>query len=321
MPTLKEVFGISARPILSYIQREEVDDKFLSAVNSDHHIVVYGASKQGKTALRQKHLAEDRCEIYRCNPKTNPQQIYQHVLRSANVRIETTEVKTDASKLAGKGGWSAKASIPWFGETSVTTEVSKEKSDQRSLTTEFVDVSFSDAQTIATILKSASFTKLVILENFHYLPREVQRALSFDLKTFHEMSIRFIILGVWRESNQLLVLNSDLQDRVAEIPVEPWTDSDFLEVIEAGEAKLNIIVPDSARRVFMENAYGNIGMVQEFLKLYCILNNVTETLMVQRELEGNTTVAAALSEKAEDQRGRLQTVLEGISAKSRTDKR
>ena len=57
MPKTSEVFGIRVEPVLSYVEREAVDGKFKDAIDSDHHIVVYGSSKQGKTSLRQTYVA------------------------------------------------------------------------------------------------------------------------------------------------------------------------------------------------------------------------------------------------------------------------
>lgn len=320
MPKLEEVFGITVKSILSYIARSRVDGKFLEAAQTDHHIVVYGSSKQGKTALRQKHIPTHRCEIYRCSPNTEIATIYQSLLRSAGVRIETTEVRTDGAKAGVKAGFGIKASLPWFGGDA-NSEASAEGSRQKSLTTEFVGVNFGDAQAVASIFKEAGFNKFVVLENFHYLTQSVQRTLSFDLKTFHEIGIRFIVLGVWREANHLLVLNPDLQDRIAEIPVEPWNEDEFVEVIESGQHHLNVTIPEEARQQFMRSAYGNVGMLQEFLKVYCQLNDVAETEMNPRELNARDSISATLQQKAEDQRGRLLGVLEGIAARSRTDRR
>lgn len=45
-PKLEEVFGVSSGPILSYIKRAAVDDRFVEAVKADKQIVVYGSSKR-----------------------------------------------------------------------------------------------------------------------------------------------------------------------------------------------------------------------------------------------------------------------------------
>lgn len=54
MKKVEEVFGVSNEDVLSYVERQHVDDKFSSALEAGHQIIVYGASKQGKTALVKK---------------------------------------------------------------------------------------------------------------------------------------------------------------------------------------------------------------------------------------------------------------------------
>jgi hypothetical protein len=56
MAILEEVFGVSAKPIRSYVERNDVDTRFKDALSSDKQIIVYGSSKQGKTALVSKYL-------------------------------------------------------------------------------------------------------------------------------------------------------------------------------------------------------------------------------------------------------------------------
>jgi hypothetical protein len=53
---LYDVFGVSAKHVASYYIRPEVDDIFKQAILSDKQIVVYGASKQGKTSLVSRYL-------------------------------------------------------------------------------------------------------------------------------------------------------------------------------------------------------------------------------------------------------------------------
>ncbi|MFH2107611.1 MAG: hypothetical protein ABII93_02980 [Chrysiogenia bacterium] len=60
MAKTEEVFGVSSKQILSYIVRPDVDNKFFQALKSDKQVVVYGASKQGKTALVSKYLPYEK---------------------------------------------------------------------------------------------------------------------------------------------------------------------------------------------------------------------------------------------------------------------
>lgn len=48
---VSEVFGVNKEMVLSYFTREFVDGKFEQELRGDKHIIIYGSSKQGKSAL------------------------------------------------------------------------------------------------------------------------------------------------------------------------------------------------------------------------------------------------------------------------------
>ena len=102
MAKLEEVFGVSAKPILSYVERGEVDTRFEEALKSDKQIVVYGSSKQGKTALVSKYLPYDKNLLVSLTPKTTVLDIYQTLLSSSGIKI-ATGVSEKRSSEAGMG--------------------------------------------------------------------------------------------------------------------------------------------------------------------------------------------------------------------------
>lgn len=316
MPRTDQVFGIRAEPVLSYVTRQAVDDKFKAALVGDSHIVVYGSSKQGKTSLRQKLLPDNRCVIVRCAPKMTTESIYSSVLRQTGVKIQTIETK--ASVVGGKVTTTLgfKAMIPWIGGAKAETAAEVEANKQMGLTNEFIAFNFSEAQSIGELLKAISFDKFIILENFHYLAAEVQQQLAFDLKTFHEIKIRFIILGIWWEANHLLTYNGDLQDRLSEVAVEPWIDADFKRIAAKGSQLLNVTIQDDVVKSFIQNSYGNVGMFQEFLKTFCLIYEVNDTTD-GRDLKEPAFVRKTLDEKVAAQRGQLLKTLQVISGNSR----
>ena len=124
MAKLGEVFGVSARPILSYVERDEVNARFREALSSDKQIIVYGSSKQGKTALVSKYLPYEKNLLVSLTPKTSVLDIYQTVLSSSGIRITTgtTEKRSTETSI----GFSAKvkALIPLFGSGEAGTDAS-----------------------------------------------------------------------------------------------------------------------------------------------------------------------------------------------------
>ena len=318
MSKLEEVFGIRSHPVKSYVERSDVDARFRSAVSQDSHIVIYGSSKQGKTALRLKHIPEKSSVVCRGSPNMTTESIYRSVLRQSGIRLETTQTGEKGSRVEANTKVGFRALIPLFGGADAEIGGGVEGSSSESLTWEFVGYDLAEAQAIGELLQKAAFKKFVVLENYHYLPEEAQKQLAFDLKTFHEMGIRFIVLGIWQEANLLLFHNSDLQDRIVEVPVEPWKMEDFDRVIRQGCQELNLTMSDDVREKIKTQSYGNVGLLQELLRVLCEESGVSETRPVPLPIDNIHIAEKAIDRKLNDQRGHLLQLLQSLAAKSRT---
>jgi hypothetical protein len=315
--TTTDVFGIRTKPVLSYVSRPSVDGRFEGATRTDHHIVVYGSSKQGKTALRQTHIRDDRCAVYRCSPKSTTEQIYQSVLRSAGIKIQVTQTTTVEGEVGVKTKAGFSAFLPFVGKAKAEIEGDVRGSASHEVESEFIGYDLGDAQAVAEILVKAGFDKYVVLENFHYLNGDVQRALAFDLKTFHEVGVRFVILGIWQESNLLMTHNGDLQDRIVEVPVEPWSSADFDAIVGKGSELLNVVIDRAIVVAFENESYGNVGLFQEFLREYCLQCGLSERSATFERLSRTDARDIAIQSKLESQRAVLLKALQGIAARSR----
>lgn len=315
---LKDVFGIRASQVASYTERSNVDGRFEEALNGDHHIVVYGSSKQGKTSLRLKHLNDSRCVVVRCGPKMGVEDLYMSIIRQEGVMIDVYDTSTVSGKFGTKVKLAYKARLP-FMSNNEEEEETETNATSRVRRSNYIAFNLGEAQSIGEILTGLKFQKFVVLENFHYLAREAQQDVARDLKTFHEMGIRFIILGIWRESNMIMIHNPDLQDRMTEIPVEPWYKDDFDKVIRVGCECLNIRIIGDVLARFKHEAFGNIGMLQEFLRLYCEINEITATQGRRVHLVSNEKASEVFRRKLIDQRDQFSRCLEVIASKSRME--
>ena len=86
MANLEEVFGVGSQNIKSYLKRFNVDGAFNDALVSGKQIIVYGSSKQGKTALVSKHLPYNENVVISLTPKTQLIDVYQSLLSKAGVK-------------------------------------------------------------------------------------------------------------------------------------------------------------------------------------------------------------------------------------------
>ncbi|MCH2338496.1 hypothetical protein ACGFZ7_04565 [Pseudomonas sp. NPDC047963] len=315
MPELNEVFGVSPNQVLSYIERDKIDKKFNSSLGTGNHIVVYGASKQGKTALVSRYLPYNENIVVRLTPNTNIYDIYSSILRQVGIEIEVSSETENSAATSATLGIKAKAKILFFGEGEANASGTLSSGDKQARSYQTIPFNLSVAQDVSELLHKVCFNKKIILENFHYLDEEKQRELSFDLRTFQETGILFVILGVWRKKDKLRIYCPDLTDRVDDVPVEPWGEEDFRKVIAKGSVELNISLSENIIVRFIENSFGSIGVLQELLRVYCSVADVNQTHLGDcRHLADDSCADSALDEKCNEYRETHQQALELLAS-------
>jgi hypothetical protein len=316
---LKAVFGVSKDPVASYIEREPVDAALADALSGTRQIIIYGSSKQGKTALLQRHLPEDRRITVHCGPTTSAEDIYRSFLRQSGVEIETDKSSTTGRELNASISAKFTAMIPIFAKAEAKAEGGAKASNSETVSRQKIEFNLAVAQDVGELLlKLKSSENFYVLENFHYLAEEVRSQLAFDLRTFEEMGLRFIVLGVWKERNRLVQYNGDLQDRVAEVPVEPWEDADFERIAGAGEAELNVSMSPAIKQRIFKEAHGSVAIVQELLLKVCETAGVEATVGTKVVIDDPNFLEKAIAEKISEYSLRHVRSLEAIAAGSRS---
>jgi len=307
-----EVFGVSNEQVFSYIERKQVDERFLEGLQRNKHIIVFGASKQGKTALTNKHLKGKDFIRINCSPQTKAIDVYKSILRQLDVEFEEERSEKTLVEGSGKGGVKAKVKIPLFADSEASTEITGRVSREESTKHKLVEYNLGLPQDISEILRSINFKRRIIIENFHYLEEEVQNEIAFHLRVFEDFNVLFVILGIWREKNRLAQYNGDLQDRLIEIPVEPWTEDDFKKVSQKGGEALRVSF-DGVLAQIIDSSFDSIGVFQELCKECCFaagLQEKSESLVVIEE----GYLKIAIEKKLEDYSGRhirsLETFVE-----------
>ncbi len=310
-----QVFGVSSEQVASYIEREEVDKRFVTALESDKQIVVYGSSKQGKTALVSRHLPYGKNIVVQLTPRTNVIDIYHSILRQTGITLKTEESQGSQSDAKLGIGARFKAWIPLFGGGEAETKGEVSGGSRREQKFEELPINLELPQDVCEAMRRArKHSCVVVLENFHYLDEERQRQFAFDLRTFQELKLKFVILGVWREKNRLSQYNGDLLDRVTEVPVEPWTEQEFRQVADKGCKELNVSFSPELIADIISACFSSIGVFQELLKETCLFADVSETKPTLTPIIDRALLTRACTKKAEEYSSRHQRALESIAA-------
>jgi len=296
------------------VERPQVDDSFREALNQHKQIIVYGSSKQGKTALVSKHLPYSDNILVSLTPKTTILDIYQQILSTAGVRISSTTTEKNNTESSISLGARFKAVLPIFGGAEADTSGTIKGGSGSEKKYEEISINLELPQSVANLLSRMGSHKWIILENFHYLPDAVQQSFAYDLRAFQELGVRFVILGVWRERNRMAQFNGDLLDRTVEIPVEPWTEHDFKRVAKAGSEYLNIDFSNELIDLTIDASFSSIGVFQELLKHMCQDAGINSTQSSKIIINDPAYLSAAIKIKTNDYGARHERALEAIAA-------
>jgi len=266
MPKLSDVFGVNARvPTHTYVDRASLDGKLKYLLGADRHIILFGASKQGKTSLRRKVLPDDSAIIIQCRLEATVDSLYENLLATLGTPVPIEMERTRSQGGSATVGAKGEVGVPLVGKGQVSSEgelhTDLETAEKFSLANKKHSLEW-----IAEKVRESR--RRVVIEDFHYLGEEEKRRFAFDLKTFWDLRVFTIVIGVWAEQNLLTYYNGDLAGRIEEVDLV-WSDAELFQVLSLGEKSLEISFSDSLKRQIVQDAVGNVGLLQRIAERLC----------------------------------------------------
>lgn len=120
-------------------------------------------------------------------------------------------------------------------------------------------------------------------------------------------------MGVWLESNKLVLYNGDLAGRLVPVDADRWEHEDLLKVITSGEPMLNIEFPVDVRTEILDLCQSNVGVLQETCYRLCEEANVFSTQQNTKVVGSVDRVKEVVRSIGAEQAGRYQKFLEEFS--------
>jgi hypothetical protein len=311
MTRLVEVFGITTSvPTYTYVDRAGLDGQFEHFLHADRHVVIYGASKQGKTSLRRKQLPEQDCIVVPCKPEHALEDLYREIRRQLGAKDLTAS--TEDHTISGKGTAAAKGGvqIPFVAKAEAVGTIEAGTSSKKERTFSHVT---DEGSLVALSADVKSSGKRIIIEDFHYLSEEERNRLAFDLKAFWDLSVFFIVIGVWAEQNLLTVYNNDLNGRVEEIDIR-WELDDLQQVVNKGEVALNVLFDQPIKDALVNDAAGNVGLLQRLAEKICMNSGISGSASAVRVVDDLSVVEKSRDQVCASQENRYHTFIELVGA-------
>ncbi|MFC5789154.1 hypothetical protein EDM22_00210 [Agromyces tardus] len=286
-----EVFGVS-RDVLpdSYVDRGSLDERLGSLLQRQNHIAIRGASKSGKSWLRQM-VAPDAVVI-QCRLGKTVEDLYREALGMLGITLEVRRTAGDSfsGHVESSVGFGQALIMKVSGKLGLgyTRHAQSESVPVRQ---DVSDISF-----IAELLVESG--RRLVIEDVHYLSHAERRRLSFDLKALWDLGLFVIIIGVWKEQS-LIDLNPDLSGRVKEMSVT-WSDEDLEKIIAKGTKALNVALAPLIIDSLVRASYGNAGLLQALTLELLDEAGIDERPEQTRDLVDHRLFEAAAMQHAEN---------------------
>lgn len=267
MPSATEIFVPSDFPRITYVEREDekLERRVRDAIGTPRSpISVSGPSKSGKTALIRKIVGDDNIIHIFGAQISSPSDLWEVVLQWMDTPTSNTEIKA-TSDTAGPS-LNASATLGLSGVGSVTVGGGGSRS-----------VSSSSSSTVVTQIRGMSGVVreignsefLVFLDDFHYIPRELQEAIGRQIKVGSEAGIRFCIASVPHRSDDVVRSNPELRGRTINIDTSFWTREDLLKIAEKGFDALNAVIDPAVLEKFAQESCTSPQIMQAVCLQLC----------------------------------------------------
>lgn len=310
---LSDVYMPVGVPQLTFVKRENLEHSIISwKMNKSKHLLIFGPSKSGKTTLWKQYVPQESIIKVSCNSSTSVGQVYSNIL----FELQTFYTCEIAEKIDTKTGIAAEISSAiglFFAKASTNVESTSGNSNKMAP----IASPAIEANLLVKYLKPSA--KIVVIEDFHYVPDDFKEKLSQDLKAFSDDGCPWIIVGVQHKTSKLLSYNIDLQQRIAEIPVEGFSRDQLIRIIELGENALNISFSCKIKEGILKESYGSASLVQNLCQRICILKNISETSSEKLVIDDEDLLFRACKEIAYEAKKYYGDVVRRISLGGRSD--
>jgi hypothetical protein len=252
-----EVFGVSPEILPdSYVDRGALDEELTRLVARPTHIALRGASKCGKSWLRQSVLPD--AIILQCRLGKSVLDIYTDALAELGVRLEIDS--SSGTSFRGRIHATTEIGHGLFAKLGITGSAERGNDDLERTRAAGNDVN--DLRFIADLIVASG--RRLVIEDFHYLSVAEREAFAFDLKALWDFGVFVVIIGVWSKQNMLLFLNPDLSGRVEEVPIT-WVENDLDAIFQRGSETLRLeFSPEIKARAILD-CYENAGVLQRLI--------------------------------------------------------
>ncbi|NVD34389.1 hypothetical protein [Marinobacter lutaoensis] len=254
-----EVFTPGKFPVHTFVDDHLQDKKqqLLDTLDAGAMLIsISGPSKSGKTVFIEECLGRTSLIQVTGAGVNAPSDLWMRVFDIIGTEIPTSIVRASGSAgtVGGKGVVEGNVLV-----VKGRGEVSASRTNSES---ETVSASFS-SDCLQLLIKELGGTDLVVfIDDFHYVPTNVQVELAQQIKEAIRNGVRFVCASVPYHADDVIRSNPDLRGRVFSIDFEYWGTETLKKIADKGFSELGVGYRQSAIDNLVSEAAGSPQLMQ-----------------------------------------------------------
>ncbi len=271
----KQVFIPGGQPTFTYNPRVELKLEESLEESKDNLcklVMMTGSTKSGKTVLTNKVFPRTQSIWFDGGAFSSEYDFWLEIAQQLDVYIDesTSESRDKTTQAVAKAGIE-KQLVLFKPKIEATVSNATKKGNAKSQSRK------GNPKTIALQALRDS-NKPLIIDDFHYLPREQQAQLVRAVKALIFEGLPVIFIAIPHRKLDAVKVEREMTGRIETITIPPWKSEELVEIPKIGFPLLNMQVTEQVTERLAEEAIGSPHLMQEFCREICKTHNVYETL-------------------------------------------
>lgn len=269
------VFVPGGLPEHTYVPRAArgLESRLSQSAQDDFKLVaVTGSTKSGKTVLTTKVFPREASVWIDGGGVRTEDDLWNEVLGTLGGYTETSTNQEASTATEVSGTAEAEGKLPLVGSLTGGGTVSREKTTGESHSSARA---VSPRTAAVAVLRKAQVP--LIIDDFHYLSREVQGAVVRALKPLIFEGLPCTVIAIPHRRYDAVRVEREITGRLDSMPVPSWSEDELQDIGRAGFPLLNMLVSRLVLSQLAKEAYGSPHLMQEFCKALALLHDVRET--------------------------------------------
>ncbi|WP_332776148.1 hypothetical protein [Polaromonas sp.] len=267
-----EVFTPGKLPEVTYVDDhlKERSQILADALETGAAVIsLSGPSKSGKTVFIEKNIGKDRLVQVTGAGITEANKLWDRVFDI--VGTPTTRRTASASSfegtIGGKVGGEAGILVSATGELSAEGKWTKSTEEQADVAVDYLQL----------LIRELAGTGLVVfIDDFHYIPRQVQVELSNQIKEAIRNGVIFVVASVPYHSDDAIRANPDLRGRTVKLDFDYWKADELAKIANRGFGALQASATSAYVVALASEAAGSPQLMQSLCLTTCFENDARE---------------------------------------------